>query len=123
MFSMSFKTTLFKALEAAENVVCNGQRVVSKMLATGPEVLLKPYVDLANGSTQYVQDVEILVDDDGRAYAPAQEGETEPQVWSFQVVRPLSAADVPTIELPPLRVEEVVGRLQKIERKERRGSY
>jgi hypothetical protein len=118
--SMSFKTTLFQALEAADNTVCNGQRVVSKMLNTGPEVLLKPYVDLADGATQYIQDVEILVDEEGRAYAPAREGETEPLVWGFQVVRPLSAADVPTIEPPPLKVEEVVGRLKKIGREGRR---
>ncbi|MBT2304642.1 hypothetical protein J7E70_29925 [Variovorax paradoxus] len=118
---MSFKTTLFKALEAADNTLCNGLPVVGKMLDTGPEVLLKPYVDLANGSTQYIQDVEILVDDDGRAYAPAREGETEPLVWGFQVLRPLRAVDVPTIEPTPLKVEEVVGRLKKIEREGKRG--
>lgn len=105
---------MFKALQAADIIVCNGQRVVSKMLDIGPDVLLEPYVDLADGSTQYLQDVEIMVDGEGRAYTPAQGGETEPLVWSFQVVRPLRAADVPTIELPPLKVEEVVGRLRKI---------
>jgi hypothetical protein len=117
---MSFRTTLFQALEAADHTVCNGQRVICKMLATGPEVLLQPYVDLADGATQYIHDAEILVDEDGRAYAPAREGETEPLVWGFQVMRPLRAADVPTIELPPPKVEEVVGRLKKIEREGRR---
>ena len=60
--------------------------------------------------------MDILVDDEGRAYGTATETETEPLVWSFQVVRPLGAADVPTIEPRPLNVEEVVGRLKKIER-------
>ena len=111
---MSFRTTLFQALQAADIIVCNGQRVVSKMLDSGPEVLLEPYVDLADGSTQYIHDVEIMVDGEGRAYTPARGSETEPLVWSFQVVRPLRAADVPTIELPRLKLEEVVGRLRKI---------
>lgn len=118
---MSFKTTLFQALEAADSTVCNGQRVTSKMLDTGPEVLLKPYVDLANGATQYIHDEEIVVDDAGRAYTHAMEGEGEPLVWSFRVVRPMRAADVHTIEAPPLKVEEVVDRLMKIERDGRRG--
>lgn len=90
------------------------------MLDTGPKVLLKPYVDLANGATQYIRDEEILVDDTGGAYTPGMEGEGEPLVWSFQVVRPMRAADVPTIEAPPLKVEEVVDRLVKIERAGRR---
>ncbi|WP_162587658.1 hypothetical protein [Variovorax sp. RA8] len=111
---MSFRTTLFQALQAADIIVCNGHRVVSKLLDSGPEVLLEPYVDLADGSTQYIQDVEITVDSEGRAYTPAQGGKTEPLVWGFQVVRPLRAADVPTIELPPLKLAEVVGRLRKI---------
>ncbi|VTU44345.1 hypothetical protein [Variovorax sp. RA8] len=113
---MSFKTTLFKALAAADSTVCNGQRVTSKMLDNGPEVLLRPYVDLANGATQYIQDQEMLVDDTGRAYTHAMDGEGEPIVWSFQVVRPMRAADVHTIDAPPLKVEEVVDRLMKIER-------
>lgn len=117
---MSFKTTLFQALEAADGTVCNGHRVISKMLDTGPEVLLKPYVDLTNGATQYIHDEEILVDDTGRAYTHAREGEGEPLVWSFQVVRPLRAADVRTIEAPLLKLEDVVDRLKKIEREGRR---
>jgi hypothetical protein len=64
--------------------------------------------------------VEILIDDEGRAYALAGEGEAELLVWVFQVVRPLGAADVPTNQAPPLKVEEVVGRLKKIEREGRR---
>lgn len=116
---MSFKTTLFQALEAADCIVCNGQRVTSKMLDTGPQVLLMPYVDLANGATQYLHDEEILIDDAGRAYTHASEA-GEPLVWSFQVVRPMKAADVPTIDAPPLKVEEVVDRLMKIEREGRR---
>jgi hypothetical protein len=111
---MSFRTTLFQALQAADIIVCNGQRVVSKLLDSGPEALLEPYVDLADGSTQYIQDVEIMVDGEGRAYTPARGSETEPLVWGFQVVRPLRPADVPTIELPRLKLEEVVGRLRKI---------
>jgi hypothetical protein len=118
---MSFRTTLFQALVAADHTVCNGQRVISKTLDTGPEVLLQPYVDLADGATQYIHNAEILVDEDGRAYAPASEGETEPLVWGFQVMRPLTAADLPTIVAPPLKVEEVVDRLMKIERDGRRG--
>src|SRR3546814_151870 len=64
--AMSFRTTLFQALVAADHTVCNGQRVISKMLDTGPEVLLQPYVDLADGATQYIHNAEILVDEDGR---------------------------------------------------------
>jgi hypothetical protein len=111
---MNFRTTLFQALQAADIIMCNGQRVVSKMLDRGPEVLLEPYVDLADGSTRYIQDVEITLDAEGRAYTTAQGGDSEPLVWGFQVVRPLRAADVPTIELPRLKLEEVVGRLRKI---------
>ncbi|VTU33028.1 hypothetical protein H6CHR_03919 [Variovorax sp. PBL-H6] len=111
---MTFRTTLFQALRAADIIVCNGQRVVSKLLDSGPEMLLEPYVDLADGSTQYIQDVEILVDGEGRAYTPAKGSETEPLVWGFQVVRSLRAADVATIEPPRLKLEEVVGRLRKI---------
>ena len=111
---------MFHALQAADVTVCNGQRVVSKLLDSGPDMLLEPYVDLADGSTQYIQDVEIMVDGEGRAYTPPQGSETEPLVWGFQVVRPLRAADVPTIEQPPLKLEEVVGRLRKIGQGRRR---
>jgi hypothetical protein len=48
------------------------------------------------------------------------EGRDEPQVWSFLVVRPMSEADVRTVEAPPLKVHEVVDRLMKIERQRRR---
>jgi len=119
---MSFKTTLFQALEAADSTVCNGQRVTSVMLETGPEVLLTPYVDFANGATKYIQDEEIMIDDTGRAYTHAMGGEGEPLVWRFQVVRPMRAADVPTIEARPLKVDELVDRLMKIEREGRRGA-
>ncbi|WP_143694892.1 hypothetical protein [Variovorax sp. JS1663] len=113
---MSFKTTLFQALQAADTTHCNGHRVVSKMLDQRPEALLKPYVDLDNGATLYIQDVEIVIDDEGRAYGTSTKAEAEPLVWGFQVVRPLAACDVPIIEPPPLNVAEVVGRLKKIER-------
>lgn len=109
---MSFRTTLFKALEAAGTTHCNGHRVVSKMLDHTPEALLKPYVDLDDGATLYIHDAEIVIDDEGRAYSTASEADTEPLVWSFQVVRPLAAHDVPTIERPPLNVAAVVGRLK-----------
>lgn len=109
---MSFKTTLFKALEAAATVHCNGHQVVSKMLDQTPEALLKPYVDLDNGATLYIHNAEIVIDDEGRAYSTVSEAVTEPLVWSFQVVRPLAAHDVPTIERPPLNVAEVVGRIK-----------
>lgn len=109
---MSFKTTLFQALAIADTIQCNGHRVVSKMLDQRPEALLKPYVDLDDGATLYIQDAEIVVDDEGRAYGTASEADTEPLVWSFQVVRPLAASDVSTIERPPLNVVEVVGRLK-----------
>ena len=117
---MSFRTTLFKALAAADTIHCNGHRVVSKMLDASPDALLKPYVDLANGATRYIEDMEILIDDEGRAYSTSMEDDAEALVWGFQVIRPLAAADVSTIEPPPLHVEEVVGRLKKIERKGRR---
>ncbi|CAN7770938.1 hypothetical protein LJR290_007516 [Variovorax sp. LjRoot290] len=113
---MSFKTTLFRALEAADTSFCNGQRVVSKLLDASPEALLKPYVDLDDDTTLEIQEMVILVDDEGRAYGSPAEGNTEALVWTFRVVRPLSAADVPTIELPTLKVGEVVGRLRRIER-------
>jgi len=58
--------------------------------------------------------MDILVDDEGRAYGTAPE--TEPFVWSLQAIRPLGAADVPTIEAPQLKVEEVVDLLKKIAR-------
>jgi hypothetical protein len=120
---MSFRTTLFEALVAADTTHCNGHRVVSKMLDPSPDALLKPYVDLANGATLYIQNIGIVVDDEGRAYGTAMGIEAEPLVWSFQVVRPLGAADVPTIEAPQLKVEEVVDRLKKIAREGRgRGS-
>ncbi|KWT97692.1 MULTISPECIES: hypothetical protein [unclassified Variovorax] len=111
---MSFKTTLFKALEAAATVHCNGHQVVSKMLDQTPEALLKPYVDLDDGATLYIHDAEILIDDEGRAYSTASEADTEPLVWSFQVVRPIAASDVSTVERPPLKVAEVVGRLKAV---------
>ncbi|VTU41802.1 hypothetical protein [Variovorax sp. RA8] len=88
---MSFRTTLFKALEAAGTTHCNGHRVVSKMLDHTPEALLKPYVDLDDGATLYIHDAEIVIDDEGLAYSTASEADTEPLVWSFQVVRPLAA--------------------------------
>ena len=84
---MSVRTTLFKALEAADSTVCNGQRVTS--MDTGPGVLLRPYVDLPMERRQYIHDQEILVDDTGRAYTHAIDGKGEPLVWSFQVVRPM----------------------------------
>jgi hypothetical protein len=34
---MSFKNSLFRALEAADDTICNGLPVVSKMLNTGPD--------------------------------------------------------------------------------------
>ena len=117
---MSFKTTLFHALEAADTTLCNGQRVVSKMLDTRSEALLRPYVDLANGATLYIEDMEILVDDEGRAYGPASEGQAQPLVWGFHVFGPLSASDVPAIERPPLKIAEVVGRLMTIQRERKR---
>jgi hypothetical protein len=117
---MSFRTTLFKALQAADTIYCNGHRVVSKMLDASPDALLRPYVDLANGATRYIEDTEIQVDDEGRAYSTAIEANSEPLVWGFQVIRPLAASDVSTIEAPPLHVGEVVGRLKKIERQGRR---
>ena len=117
---MSFRTTLFQALQAADSILCNGQRVTSKMLDSGPDVLLKPYVDLADGATLYIHDEEILVDEAGRAYTRTMEGRDEPQVWSFLVVRPMSEADVRTVEAPPLKVHEVVDRLMRIERQRRR---
>jgi hypothetical protein len=85
---------------------------MSKMLDQRPEALLKPYVDLDNGATLYIQDAEIVLDDEGRAYGTASQADPEPLVWSFQVVRPLTECDVPTIERPPLNVAEVVGRLK-----------
>jgi hypothetical protein len=111
---MSFKTTLFKALEVAATAQCNGHQVVSKMLDQTPEALLKLNVDLDRGATLYIHDAEIIIDDEGRAYGTASDADTEPLVWSFQVVHPLSAHDVLTIERPPLNVAEVVGRLKAI---------
>ncbi|WP_162590005.1 hypothetical protein [Variovorax sp. RA8] len=67
---------------------------------------------LDNGATLYIHDAEIVIDDEGRAYSTASESDTEPLVWSFHVVRPLAAHDVPAIERPPLNVAEVVGRLK-----------
>ena len=119
---MSFRTTLFRALEAAQITHCNGQRVVSKLLDPGPEALLKPYVDLANGATLYIQDMDIVVDEEGRAYGTASTTDTEPLVWSFRVVRPLGPADVQTTEGPQLRVAQVVGRLRTMERGRARGA-
>ena len=117
---MSFKTTLFQALLAADFTTCNGQSVVSKFLDTSPEALLKPYVDLANETTIYIQDIEIVVDDDGRAYGTAKDDATEPLVWTFRVIRPLAQSDVTTIPPPALKVTEVLDRLRQIERKGRR---
>jgi hypothetical protein len=113
---MSFRTTLFRALEAAQITHCNGQRVVSKLLDPGPEALLKPYVDLADGTTLYIEDIDIVVDGEGRAYGTASAGDTEPLVWRFQVVRPLGAVDVATMEGPQLKVADVVGRLRRTQR-------
>ncbi|MBT2322225.1 hypothetical protein J7E62_07640 [Variovorax paradoxus] len=55
-------------------------------------------------------------------YTPAMGGEAEPLVWSFQVVRPLGAADFPAFEAPQLKVQEVVDRLKQIAREGRRGA-
>ena len=113
---MSFRTTLVRALEAAQITHCNGQRVVSKLLDPGPEALLKPYVDLAGGATLYIEDMDIMVDEEGRAYGTASASDTEPLVWRFQVVRPLGAADVATLQGPQLKVADVVGRLRRTQR-------
>lgn len=40
-----------------------------------PRSVAPACVDLAGGATLYIQDVEILVDDEGRAYGAAKEGE------------------------------------------------
>lgn len=56
--------------------------------------------------------MEIVIDDEGRAYGTASASDTEPLVWTFEVIRALTARDVPTIERRPLNVAEVVGRLK-----------
>lgn len=93
---MSFKTTLFKALEVAATVHCNGHQVVSKMLDQTPEALLKPYVDLDNGATLYIHDAEILIDT--RAAPTAQRRR---QIPSRSSGASRSSARLPRTTFPP----------------------
>ena len=119
---MSFRTNLFHALEVADFVTCNGQSVISKMLDAGPQALLKPYVDLADGTTFYILDEEVLIEE-GRAYSTAHDGKSQAVVWIFLVVRALEESDVErVVENPTLKVDELVNRLKQIERQQRRGA-
>ena len=94
---MTFTTTLFKALAAADFTQCNGQTVEARMLDESPSALLKPYVDLADRSTVYIDDQEIQVDEDGRAYCRARKSDSksEPLVWIFRVLSPLKVSHLP----------------------------
>jgi hypothetical protein len=107
---MTFRTTLFRALVAADVALCNGQRVRSKLLDTAS--LLTPYVDLDDGSTVRLRDDEIEIDDDGRAYS-RREGSPEAIVWHFQCLRPMTASCVETLVPPAPTVEDVVVRAKR----------
>ncbi|WP_076998050.1 hypothetical protein [Variovorax sp. KK3] len=104
---MTFQTKLFMAIAAADETLCNGSLVTSKLLDAGGA--LPPFVDLADGSTVNIQDGVISIDDEGRAYA---EQGGEPIVWRFRAMQPLTAQNVPTIDPPRLKVSEVVDRLR-----------
>lgn len=108
---MTFKTTLFKALHAADFSHCNGQAVEARSLDDGPGALLRPYVDLADGSTIEIENQEIQVDDQGRAYCRAKRGgdDGEPLVWSFRVMSPLRQADLPQESLTVDDLRKVLG--------------
>lgn len=109
---MSFRTTLFQALRAADVVSCNAQPVIAKMLEC-PDGLLQPYVDLADRSTIYLDDSEIQIDGEGLAYAVSKNGK-EPMVWRFSALKPLQASDVAVIQPDKLTIHHVVGRMKQL---------
>lgn len=111
---MSFRTKLFEALQVADLISCNGQRVVAKMLQS-PQGLLHPYVDLADGTTVYLEDAEIQLDDEGLAYGTARGG-GEALTWRFSIVRALAASDVPVLQMNRPNVHQVIGRLKQLGR-------
>ncbi|VWX59812.1 conserved hypothetical protein [Burkholderiales bacterium 8X] len=107
---MTFTTTLFKALSTADLTQCNGQKVEARMLDESPSALLKPYVDLADRSTVYIEDQEIQVDDEGRAYCRAKaDAKSEPLVWIFRVLGPLKSIHMPDEPLTVADLRRVMG--------------
>lgn len=113
---MTFRTTLFQALACADVIQCNGRRVVAKLLSHSTPI--PPFVDLDDGSTLRIEDAEIAVDADGRAYTP-QDG-AEAIVWRFLALQPLQAGTVPALQAPAPRVGAVISRLRQIEAQDRR---
>lgn len=113
---MIFKTTLFQALAGADVAQCNGQRVVAKLLDSGTPIA--PFVDLADGTSLAIEDVEIAIDADGRAYTD--HGKAQAAVWRFLALQPLTAATLHAQPAPAPRVGAVISRLRQIDASERR---
>ena len=118
---MTFKTTLFQALAAADLAFCNGQRVVAKLIRAN--TALRPFVDLEDGSTLYLQDAEIAIDEDGRAYSEHPDS-ADAVVWCFKAMQPITAKCVVPLPRPqPVKAGELVSRLRQIEARSDRRRY
>ncbi len=77
---MTFRTTLFRALAAADVALCNGSPVRAKLIEydTG----IDPFVSLADGTSLAINDDEIAIDEAGRAYTQHPD-ESGAVVWTF----------------------------------------
>lgn len=114
---MTFRTTLFQALTGADVAHCNGRRVMATLLDdTTP---IPPFVDLDDGTTLRIEDAEIAVDADGRAYTE-QAGHAKAIVWRFLALQPITVSSVQAIQPHAPRVGAVITRLRQIEAQDRR---
>jgi len=108
---MPFRTTLFRAIAAADVTLCNGSALAGKLLdaSTG----LAPFVDLADGTSLTIGDDEITIDGAGRAYT-ARPDSGAPLVWSFRALQPLTPACVETIAPPAPTVGDMIVRIKRL---------
>lgn len=115
---MTFRTTLFRALAAADVALCNGSPVRAKLIEydTG----IDPFVSLADGTSLAINDDEIAIDEAGRAYTQHPD-ESGAVVWTFKALQPLTAACVqPMPAEPPRRITDVLSRARQLDALTRR---
>ena len=115
---MTFRTTLYRALAAADVAYCNGRRVEAKLI--DDDALLAPYVTVEDGASFAILDAEITIDPAGRAYSVAEDGKA--LVWNFYCMQAMTPACVEVIAPAAPTAAQVVERLRLIRPPGRRRS-
>ncbi len=89
---MSFQTTLFEAIEAADTMSMGDYRVENHCHDDLSEGCPTCFLDLSDNSTHWFADQDIEVEEHGYAWVPDINGEV--RMFLFEVARGLCAEDI-----------------------------